>query len=551
MLQTEESRNAMNFRTELKIVMLAIIAIFLAGPQCVRAQQKDIPAGLKTPDRVETQIGTLEFKDGAPSDATAQKVYDNLDFVRAVDVFMNSFSGASALAIRKGFQSIGADDNTVVIFSELMDSNSLFLTANADTIYTVATLDLTKGPLVVEVPPMALGTLNDMWFGWIIDIGAPGPDRGEGGKYIVVPPGYDGPLPDSGFFVGRSKTNHVLYAVRAFMDNNDPKPSVELIKKSLKIYPYTPGGFGTSIATALEGKVRLGVNPPPPPTKFVEGSGKSFNTIPPNDFSFFEMLNELVQMEPATSFNPELSGQMAAIGIVKGKPFNPDARMRKILTDAAAVGNAAGRVLNWRSAEYPGWDYYPGSMWGNMLWEGGYNFETPPPMITPEGLFKPNPPTGARTLDSRTAFYYGYTMDSPGMIMRLPGVGSQYLMGFQDADKKDLDGGKTYKVTLPANIPAAKFWSFTLYDNQTRSMLQTPQRYPRAGSQTYPSPAAVANADGSTTIFFGPTKPADAKEGNWIQTTPGKGWFTLLRLYSPKPSFFDRSWRPSEIELVK
>lgn len=539
----------MNFRTEL--MMLAILAVFLAGPQRVRAQQKEIPAGLKTPDRVETQIGTLEFKDGAPSDATVQKVYDNLDYVRAVDVFMNSFSGASAYAIRKGFQSIGADDNTVVIFSDLMDSNSLFLTANADTIYTVATLDLTKGPLVVEVPPMALGTLNDMWFGWIIDIGAPGPDRGEGGKYIVVPPGYDGPLPDSGFFVGRSKTNHVLYAVRAFMDNNDPKPAVALIKKSLKIYPYTPGGFGTSIATALEGEVRLGVNPPPPPTKFVEGSGKSFNTIPPNDFSFFEMLNALVQMEPATSFNPELSGQMAAIGIVKGKPFNPDARMRKILTDAAAVGNAAGRVLNWRSAEYPGWSYYPGSMWGNMLWEGGYNFETPPPMITPEGLFKPNPPTGARTLDSRTAFYYGYTMDSPGMIMRLPGVGSQYLMGFQDAEKKDLDGSKTYKVTLPPDIPAAKFWSFTLYDNQTRSMLQTPQRYPRAGSQTYPSPAAVANADGSTTIFFGPTKPADAKEGNWIQTTPGKGWFTLLRLYSPKPSFFDRTWRLSEIELVK
>jgi hypothetical protein len=542
----------MKLRSSLAQLVITVGALLLVTSRAVQAQKPaDIPPGLKTPDRVETQIGTLEFKDGAPSAATAQKVYDNIDFVRAVDVFMNSFSGASAYAIRKGFQSIGADDNTVVIFSDLMDSNSLFLTANADTIYTVATLDLTKGPLVVEVPPMALGTLNDMWFGWIIDIGAPGPDRGEGGKYIVVPPGYDGPLPDSGFFVGRSKTNHVLYAVRAFMDNNDPKPSVELIKKSLKIYPYTPGGFGTSIATALEGKVRLGVNPPPPPTKFVEGSGKSFNTIPPNDFSFFEMLNELVQMEPATSFNPELSGQMAAIGIVKGKPFNPDPRMRKILTDAAAVGNAAGRVLNWRSAEYPGWAYYPGSMWGNMLWEGGYNFETPPPMITPEGLFKPNPPTGARTLDSRTAFYYGYTMDSPGMIMRLPGVGSQYLMGFQDADKKDLDGGKTYKVTLPPDIPAAKFWSFTVYDNQTRSMLQTPQRYPRAGSQTYPSPAAVANADGSTTIFFGPTKPADAKDGNWIQTTPGKGWFTLLRLYSPKPSFFDRTWRVSEIELVK
>jgi hypothetical protein len=533
------------------MIMLAILSIFVAGAQSVRAQQKDIPPGLKTADRVETQIGTLEFKDGAPSSATVQKVYDNLDFVRGVDVFMNSFSGASAYAIRQGFHSIGAEDNTVVIFSGLMDSNSLFLTANADTIYNLSILDLTKGPLVIEVPPMQLGTLNDMWFGWIIDIGAPGPDRGEGGKYLVVPPGYDGPLPDSGFFVGRSKTDHVLYAVRAFMDNNDPKPSADLIKKSLKIYRYTPGGFGTSIGTALGGKVRLEVNPPVPPTKFIEASGKSFNTIPPNDFSFFEMLNELVQMEPATSFNPELSGQMAAIGIVKGKPFNPDARMKKILTDAASVGNAAGRAFNWRSAEYPGWSYYPNSIWGNMLWQGGYDFETPPPMITPEGYFKPNTPTGARTLDSRAAFYYGYTMDSPGMIMRLPGVGSQYLMGFQDADKQYLDGGKTYKVTLPPDIPAAKFWSFTVYDNQTRSMLQTPQRFPRAGSQTYPSPAAVANADGSTTIFFGPTKPADAKEGNWIQTTPGKGWFTILRLYSPKPSFFDRTWRISEIELVK
>ena len=324
-----------------------------------------------------------------------------------------------------------------------------------------------------------------MWFGWIIDIGLPGPDRGEGGKYLLVPPGYDGPLPESGFHVGRSKTTHVLYAVRAFMENNDPKPAVASIKKSLKIYPYTPGGFGTSIATILEGKVRPEGIPPIPPTKFVEGSGKSFNTIPPNDFSYFEMVNELVQMEPATSLDPELLGQLAAIGIVKGKPFNPDARMKKILTDAAAVGNAAGRALNWRAAEYPGWAYYPGSMWANMLWQGGYNFETPPPMVTKEGI-KPFPPTGARTLDSRTAFYYAYTMDSPGMIMRLPNVGSQYLMGFTDADKNPFDGGKTYRVTLPKDIPAAKFWSFTVYDNQTRSMLQTPQRYPARGKPDVP-----------------------------------------------------------------
>ena len=207
---------------------------------------------------------------------------------------------------------------------------------------------------------------------------------------------------------------------------------------------------------------------------------------------------------------------------MKGKPFSPDARMKKILTDAAALGNAAGRSLNFRGAEYPGWAYYPGSMWANMLWEGGYTFETPPPAITKEGILPADAVDRRATLDSRTAFYYGYTMDSPGMIMRLPMVGSQYLMGFTDAGKNPFDGGKTYRVTLPKDIPAAKFWSFTLYDNQTRSMLQTPQRFPRAGSQTYPSPAAVPNADGSTTIYFGPTKPADAKAGNWIQTMPGK-----------------------------
>ena len=263
----------------------------------------------------------------------------------------------------------------------------------------------------------------------------------------------------------RKQTTFCMLSAPSWVDN-DPKPAAALIRKSLKIYPYTRGGAGTSIATALEGNVMLAPNPPVPETKFVEASGKSFNTIPPNDFSYFEMLNELVQLEPATSFNPELMGQLAAIGIVKGKPFNPDAKTRKILTDAAAVGNAAGRTLNWQSARYPGWAYYPDSMWANMLWQGGFDFETPPSMVTKEG-FKPNPPTGARTLDSRAAFYYAYTMDSPGMIMRLPNVGSQYLMGFLDSNKEPYDGGKTYKVVLPPDIPADNFWSFTLYDNQT------------------------------------------------------------------------------------
>jgi len=209
-----------------------------------------LPASITTPDKIDTRLGTLDFKDGAPSKETVAKVYDNLDLMHASEAFLNAFRGVSLVAARKGFIGAGADDNTVIIFSELMDSKSLFLTANADTVYFIGFLDLTKGPLVVETPPMSLGAFDDIWFRWVIDFGLPGPDRGEGGKYLLVPPGYKGSLPDSGYHVARPCTTRVLLMGRSFLDNNDPKPPVELIKKTMKIYPYQSGGFGTSIATS-------------------------------------------------------------------------------------------------------------------------------------------------------------------------------------------------------------------------------------------------------------------------------------------------------------
>ncbi len=135
--------------------------------------------------------------------------------------------------------------------------------------------------------------------------------------------------------------------------------------------------------------------------------------------------------------------------------------------------------------------------------------------------------------------------------MRLTGIGSQYLLTIAGRRQELLQRRQDLQVTLPKGIPEANFWSFTVYDNMTRSMLDTPQRYPRAGSQSYPSPAAEADADGSTTVYFGPKQPDGVKRGNWIQTDPEKGWFTILRLYSPLEPFFTKEWRPSEIELVK
>ena len=168
--------------------------------------------------------------------------------------------------------------------------------------------------------------------------------------------------------------------------------------------------------------------------------------------------------------------------------------MKKILTDAAAVGNAAGRMLNWRYAvSHPDWAYYPGSKWGNMLWEGGADLRDAAAGVHPGRHVQAVP--ADRRPHARLAhgvLLRATRIDSPGMIMRIPDIGSQYLMGFLDADGNPFDGGKTYKVTLPKDIPARAFWSFTVYDNQSRSMLDTPQRYPRAGSQSYPSPAAEA-----------------------------------------------------------
>src|ERR1043166_2938963 len=187
----------------------------LTLPRLAAAQTSPaIPPILVTPDTVETRIGKLEFKDGAPSVDTAEKIADTLDFTRGLDAFLNSYGGASAYAIRKGLLSIGAEDNTVTIYPELMDAKSLFLTANADTVYYFSMVDLTKGPMVVEQPPKGLGTINDMWFAWIVDVGFPGPDRGEGGKYLLLPPGYYGPVPEGGFYVARSKTTRVIYAAR-------------------------------------------------------------------------------------------------------------------------------------------------------------------------------------------------------------------------------------------------------------------------------------------------------------------------------------------------
>ena len=400
--------------------------------------------------------------------------------------------------------------------------------------------------MVIEQPSNAVGTINDMWFSWIIDIGGPGPDRGLGGKYLIVPPGYDGPLPEGGYFVAHSKTNRVLYAARAYLVDNDPKPAVENVKANLKIYPYVPGSYGTSIAQALEGTVRLAGEPKVPETKFIEGTGARVNTIPPSDYGFFEMIERQrpggaghqLRRRARRPARRHRHRQGQAVRARRADEEDPDRRRR------GRQRRRPGAATGASPQAHPDWAYYPGSQWGNMLWEGGAFFETPPPAFE-DGMFKPLPPTGARTLDSRTAFYYGYTLDSPGMIMRIPDVGSQYLMGFLDADGNPFDGAKTYKVTLPKDIPARGL--LVVHALRQPDPLDAADAA-EISARRQPELSLARRRGGRGRLDHGVVRP-DAARGRRARQLdpdrPGEGLVHPPRLYSPLPSFFTKEWRPA------
>jgi hypothetical protein len=469
----------------------------------------DIPTSITTPDRVETRLGTLRFFDGLPDEETVRTVYDNLDFQRGVQAFLTALPAASLHAMRAGFRTFSPDNQTVLITESLMDSRTLLLTANTETVYTFMWLDTRDGPLVIDLPPRVLGMINDAWSRYVSDVGNAGPDKGQGGRYLLLPPDYTGDTPE-GYYVLRSRTYGNWMFFRGFIVNGDLRPAVENTKKLFRVYP---------LHRAAD----------PPSMNFVNISGAAFNTIHANDVSFFDEVVPVVQEEPLEAVDPEVRGLLASIGIQKGKAFAPDDRMKRILTEAAAVGNATARALVFSTRNQDAFDY-PDSAW-QMVWIGNdYQF-------SPEGVLD---------LDARSMFFYVGLGISPAMAVKMVGLGSQYAMAFRDAAGQYLDGAKTYRLHLPAGIPVKDFWSVLVYDPQTRAMLQTDQRFPSLSSQ---KADIVSNPDSSVDVYFGPTAPV-GKEANWVQTIPGKGWFVGLRLYGPLEPWFDKTWRPGEIEPV-
>ena len=462
---------------------------------------KEAIAGLSSTDTIESPFGQLDFFDGVPRPDTVTRVYDALDLMRGIEVFLNAVPGASLVAMRKGLRSAGVTSARVIGITEpRANSNSLFLTPNTETTYGTTFLDLKAwGPTVIEAPPESLCVVDDFWFRYVADMGIAGPDRGAGGAYLFVPPGYDGDLPDEGYFVYHCPTFTNWVVLRAL-------GGVPAMKQT-RIYPLAE-------AAAPQDNV------------FINLADQVFNTVHSNDFSFFEEVAEILQEEPIEALDAERAGQLAAIGLVAGQPFAPDERLRGILSRAAEIGAGIARTVSYEPRD-PGAVLY--GSWKNAFVGGSHEFLR----------------NGARLLDARTQFHYLATVVTPAMAHAQVGAGSAYAYTVHDSNGDLLDGSRTYRLHVDPDLPAKNFWAVDLYDTQTRSLLQVPSTiWPALASNTG---TLQANDDGSHDLYFGPVAP-EGKETNWVETIPGKSWFQLFRIYGPLQPWFDQTWRLNEFE---
>lgn len=503
------------------LISWLIVVIFFPASAQVDATMQNLyqTAGKKqtnedfkpAPSLMETSFGTLKFElEAYPTEETAQKIYDELDLQRATQAYLDFQPALSVYAFVKGqirdFGFKSASDIGVAPGPGLMPSE-LVLTGNNSTVYASGSLDLKiDGATVVEIPAGMFGTANDAAYKFLVDFGFVGPDKGKGGNYLFLPPGYSGTIPE-GYFEVKSPSYRVFIMMRGWGDIGTGEEAVDFFRQNLKIYPLATG-------------LRHG--------NYINTNGMGLNSLVPEDGSAFEMLTEIIQYEPKELFGDEQLGRLATLGIVQGQPFHPDERMHRILDQGAKLGAAMCRaiVFDSRSPDSP---YWPDRHWENMFL---YNT-----------TFVRD---GVADIDARIRWHYSGVVVSPNLISTTPGAGAAYVTTFRDNNGLYLDGSKKYKLHVSPGVPAKNFWAVTAYDPATRSLLDAGGNMNKSiGNRTGPQ----VNADGSVDVYFGPKAP-EGKENNWVPTHPEKGFFLVFRFYGPLEDLMDKTWKLNDLERL-
>ncbi len=483
---------------------LLIFAIVLASITGMNAQE--IPPLMK-------QINNGNWL----AEDEADELLNELYYQRAIHAYITMQPAMNVIGMRDGSEEVfGSGYNVLPIWKDRMDSRCWIPTPNADVIYSMNYLDLKEtGPLVIAAPPGVIGMFTDFFQRTITDVGAIGPDRGRGGLYLLLPPNYSGHVPDE-YFTFESSTYNVFLFFRTIMTKGengpDPKPAVTLAEKT-RIYPLWEE----------EKNIK--------PMDFPNGSGKRVNMMYPVDNTYWEKLNTFVDYEPVTAITPELRGVLASIGIIKGKPFNPTATQQELLKKAVEV--APKMILALRQK---------GRTDQRNLYYKDRQYERAWSAATAEFMQE-----SYLDVDQRAAFFqYAYS-SAPAMVMRTIGAGSKYPVTARDADGEFLNGSNNYKLHFPSGIPVKLFWAVTLYNVTDGTMPETPQLMPSINGFNN----VEVNKDGSTDLYFGPSKPKGAPESNWIQSVDGRDFMTVIRLYGTGIEFFDQSWKPDDVVKIK
>lgn len=476
------------------------------------------------------ELANLPMALNRPTDETAATLRRELLFQQAVQAYLYALPLINTLGMKFGSDAVfGTGYNVLPIWKERLDTKTLVTTPNSDVLYAMSYVDMGEtGPLMIEAPEHLQGILLDFWqrpipvdggeyFG---DLGIPGPDKGKGGKFLVLPPGYEGDVPE-GCFVYRSQTSNLFIFLRGFyQDPNNLAPTVALMEQT-KIYPLN---LPESDRKAMV---------------FPNASGVPANMLPRPDFEAFEQLKWLLDSEVTGLAGPDGLGILANIGLIADVPFAPDAEAKVILDAAARTAYKMSRVIG--LSENVGEHSY--LVWPDRRWANPFNNAVQPGPDKLLDLAWHDTRYGYTDILQRTWMFTNYYSLSPGMISQKPGQGASYWMAYNDADGAPLSGDATYKVTLPPNAPVNLFWSMTAYEAENASGLATDaRRFPSIGSRDVPQ----ENADGTIDLYLGPKAP-EGKDANWLPSAAGRGFFVILRLYGPEEAGIDFSWKPSDL----